>query len=145
MDNRVLSVNISDKKGTIKQPVDYIELFGLGVKNDAHSGKWRRQVSMLAKESIEKSSKAIGREIKFGEFAENITTEGIVLYKTKPGDRLIIGDTELEITQIGKRCHTGCEIFSLVGNCVMPTEGIFARVIKQGIIKSGDKIYYFNR
>jgi len=99
-------------------------------------------VSLLAQESIEKSSKAINREIKFGEFAENITTEGIVLYETKPGDRLIIGETELEVTQIGKKCHTGCEIFSLVGNCVMPTEGIFAKVIKHGIIKAGDKIVY---
>ncbi len=142
LETKVLSVNISEKKGTVKKPVKHIELYELGVKDDAHSGKWRRQVSLLAKESIEKSSEAIGREIKFGEFAENITTEGIVLYKTKPGDRLIIGETELEITQIGKKCHTGCEIFSLVGNCVMPTEGIFARVIKQGIIKPSDKIVY---
>lgn len=142
METKVLSVNISKEKGTVKHPVEYIELFELGVKGDAHSGKWRRQVSLLAQESIEKSSKAINREIKFGEFAENITTEGIVLYETKPGDRLIIGETELEVTQIGKKCHTGCEIFSLVGNCVMPTEGIFAKVIKHGIIKAGDKIVY---
>lgn len=140
---KVLSVNISQKKGTIKQPVDFIELNGHGVKNDAHAGSWHRQVSLLAKESIEKSSEAIGRKIKFGEFAENITTEGIVLYKTKPGDRFIIGNAELEVTQIGKKCHTGCEIFKLVGNCVMPTEGIFARVVKHGVIKPGDKIQYF--
>lgn len=141
-ETKVLSVNISEKKGTVKQQVDFIELFELGVMGDAHSGKWRRQVSLLARESIDKSSKAIGREIKFGEFAENITTEGITLYDTKPGDRLIIGETELEVTQIGKKCHTGCEIFSLVGNCVMPTEGIFARVIKKGIVKPGDKIAF---
>lgn len=142
LESKVLSVNISEKKGTIKQAVDYIELFEKGVKKDAHSGKWHRQVSLLAKESINKSSKAIGREIKFGEFAENITTEGIVLYETKPGDRFIIGDTEIEITQIGKKCHSGCEIFKQVGNCVMPKEGIFARVIRHGIIKPGDKIQY---
>ncbi|NOX47787.1 MAG: MOSC domain-containing protein [Chlorobi bacterium] len=142
METKVLSVNISEKKGTIKKPVDFIELFERGVRNDAHSGKWHRQVSLLARESIDKSSKAINREIKFGEFAENITTEGIVLYETKPGDRFIIGETELEVTQIGKKCHSGCEIFKQVGNCVMPKEGVFAKVIKHGKIKAGDSIVY---
>lgn len=142
METKVLSVNVSEKKGTIKKPVDYIELNEKGVDRDAHAGKWHRQVSLLARESIDKSSKAINREIKFGEFAENITTEGIVLYETKPGDRFIIGETELEVTQIGKKCHSGCEIFKQVGNCVMPKEGIFAKVIKFGKIKAGDTIVY---
>ena len=142
MESKVLSVNISEKKGTIKKPVDFIELNEQGVKRDAHAGKWHRQVSLLARESIDKSSKAIGREIKFGEFAENITTEGIVLYETKPGDRFFIGETELEVTQIGKKCHSGCEIFKQVGNCVMPKEGIFTKVIKHGVIKAGDEIVY---
>ena len=142
MESKVLSVNISEKKGTIKKPVDFIELNDQGVKMDAHAGKWHRQVSLLAVESIDKSSKAIGREIKFGEFAENITTEGIVLYETKPGDHFFIGETELEVTQIGKKCHSGCEIFKQVGNCVMPKEGVFARVIQKGIVKPGDKIIY---
>ena len=142
METKVLSVNISEKKGTIKKPVDYIELNEKGVDRDAHAGKWHRQVSLLARESIDKSSRAINREIKFGEFAENITTEGIVLYETKPGDRFVIGETELEVTQIGKKCHSGCEIFKQVGNCVMPKEGIFAKVIRFGRIKSGDSIVY---
>lgn len=97
---RVLSVNISEKKGTIKVPVDVIELDGLGVKKDAHAGDWHRQVSLLAKESIVKFSAEAGREIKFGEFAENITTDGIFLHETHPLDRFIIGDAELEVSQI---------------------------------------------
>lgn len=140
---RVVSVNISEKKGTIKLPVDFIELSSTGVTNDAHAGKWHRQVSLLAKESNEKFALAAKREVAYGEFAENITTEGIVLYKTVPGDRLIIGETELEITQIGKKCHgDSCAIFREVGSCVMPKEGIFARVIKGGIIRPGDELIY---
>jgi len=134
----VKSVNISEKKGTIKKPVDEIELNAKGVKDDAHAGHWNRQVSLLAKESVEKFEKEAGRKITYGEFAENITTEGITLYETSPLDRIIIGDTELEVTQIGKKCHgTSCAIFAEVGNCVMPKEGIFARVIKPGKISAG--------
>jgi molybdenum cofactor synthesis domain-containing protein len=140
---KVLSVNISEKKGTIKLPVDYIELDDLGVKKDAHAGYWHRQVSLLARESVDKFSAVAGREIKFGEFAENITTDGIVLYETHPFDRFLIGDTELEVTQIGKECHgDSCAIFREVGNCVMPKEGIFCRVIRGGKIKAGDEIIF---
>lgn len=140
---RVVSVNISEKKGTIKIPVELIELTNTGVKNDAHAGKWHRQVSLLARESNEKFAKKAKRTVAFGEFAENITTEGIVLYETSPGDRLIIGETELEITQIGKKCHgDNCAIFREVGACVMPKEGIFARVIKGGVIRPGDSLIY---
>lgn len=139
----VVSVNISEKKGTIKKPVEVINITDMGVENDAHAGDWHRQVSLLGKESIEKFESVLGRRIEFGEFAENITTEGITLYKTKPGDRLFIGDVELEITQIGKKCHgEGCQIFSQVGKCVMPKEGIFAKVIKTGKIKPGDEVKY---
>jgi molybdenum cofactor synthesis domain-containing protein len=139
----VLSVNISEKKGTIKLPVNEIELNELGVKNDAHSGPWGRQVSLLALESIEKFSKEAGRQIKYGEFAENITTEGIILHETHPLDRFIIGETELEVTQIGKKCHgDNCSIFREVGNCVMPKEGIFCRVIKPGKLSAGMEITY---
>ncbi len=135
---KVKSVNVSEKKGTVKKPVDEIELFALGVKEDAHAGNWNRQVSLLAQESVEKFEKEAGRKIAFGEFAENITTDGILLYQTAPLDRITIGDAELEITQIGKKCHgTSCAIFKEVGNCVMPKEGIFARVIKPGKIKAG--------
>jgi len=143
---KVISVNISEKKGTIKKPVQEIELFELGVKNDAHSGNWHRQVSLLAKESVEKFEKQANRKIQYGEFAENITTEGIVLHETSPLDRIYIGDTELEITQIGKKCHgTSCAIFAEVGNCVMPKEGIFARVMKQGAVHAGMQMEYVPR
>ena len=143
---KVLSVNISEKKGVIKEPVDEIIITEKGVENDAHAGDWHRQVSLLAKESIDKFEEVLGRKLGFGEFAENITTEGITLYTMKPGDKLNIGDVELEVTQIGKKCHgDGCAIFSQVGKCVMPKEGIFAKVIKTGKIKPGDEIVFTSK
>lgn len=130
---RVTSVNISEKKGTIKTPVPFIDLTLNGVEGDAHSGPWNRQVSLLGTESIARFEQAAGRKISCGEFAENITTEGIELWKCRPLDRFVSGEVELEVTQIGKECHgTSCAIFKEVGNCVMPKEGIFARVIKPG-------------
>lgn len=143
MNTKVLSVNISEKKGVIKESVDEIVITEKGVKNDAHAGDWHRQISLLAKESIDKFEEVIGRKLKYGEFAENITTEGITLYTMKPGDKLKIADVEMEITQIGKKCHgDGCAIFSQVGKCVMPKEGVFAKVIKTGTIKPGNEIIY---
>lgn len=142
----VVSVNISEKKGTIKVPVPEIELNELGVASDAHAGNWHRQVSLLADESVQRFTHAAGRKINYGEFAENITTKGLELVNTHPLDRLTIGDVELEITQIGKECHgTSCAIFKEVGNCVMPKEGIFARVLKNGTVKAGDKVTYTPR
>ncbi len=142
----VVSVNISEEKGVIKKPVDKIVLNDKGVENDAHAGDWHRQVSLLAKESIDKFEEVLGRKLEFGEFAENITTEGITLYTMKPGDLLKIADVELEVTQIGKKCHgEGCAIFSQVGKCVMPKEGIFAKVLKTGTIKPGDEISYITK
>ena len=142
----VVSVNISEKKGTIKVPVPKIELNELGVASDAHAGNWHRQVSLLADESVQRFTHAAGRKINYGEFAENITTKGLELVNTHPLDRLTIGDVELEITQIGKECHgTSCAIFKEVGNCVMPKEGIFARVLKNGTVKAGDKVTYTPR
>jgi molybdopterin adenylyltransferase len=146
MSIKVLSVNISREKGTIKTPVNEIDITTNGVAGDAHAGDWHRQVSLLGAESVEKWSALAGREVAFGEFAENITTQGIVLYETNPGDKLIIGETELEVTQIGKKCHgAGCAIFREVGNCVMPKEGIFAKVIKTGKVKPGDEIVYLKK
>jgi len=143
---KILSVNISKEKGTVKEPVDYIELNEHGVKGDAHSGNWHRQVSLLGKESFEKFAKEAKREIAYGEFAENITTEGILLYETAPLDRFTCGEIELEVTQIGKKCHgDNCAIFKEVGNCVMPKEGIFARVIHGGQLSAGDKLVYHQR
>jgi len=139
----VISVNISEKKGTIKTARKSITLNDQGIEKDAHAGDWHRQVSLLGEESIRKFEKKLGRKLEYGEFAENITTRGIVLYETTPGDKFIIGETELEVTQIGKKCHGGgCEIFQAVGSCVMPKEGIFCKVIKGGIIKPGDTMSY---
>jgi MOSC domain-containing protein YiiM len=139
----VLSVNISEKKGTIKTPRPSITINEKGVVNDAHAGDWHRQVSLLADESIRRFETKLDRRLEYGEFAENITTRGIVLHETTPGDKFFIGETELEVTQIGKKCHgDDCQIFQLVGSCVMPKEGIFCKVIKGGIIKPGDTIVY---
>jgi molybdenum cofactor synthesis domain-containing protein len=135
---KILSVNISEKKGTIKTPVGKIKITTKGVSKDAHAGDWHRQISLLGSESIKKVEKTAKRKIKFGEFAENITTEGLELWKTNPLDRFIINNVELEVTQIGKKCHgEKCAIFKEVGNCVMPKEGIFCRVIKGGEISEG--------
>ncbi len=135
----VKSLNISEKKGTIKTPRKQINLTLLGIEGDAHAGKWHRQVSLLAQESIESFESELGRKIGFGEFAENITTQGFAVHKTKPFDKFVTPVIELEVTQIGKKCHgTNCEIFQQTGNCVMPKEGIFCRVIKTGILKEND-------
>lgn len=137
----VIAVNISEKKGTIKKPVSeghFIENHGL--EGDAHAGPGHRQVSLLGQESIDKM-KAKGIEgLCTGKFAENITTEGIILYEIPVGTRIQIGNTIHEVTQIGKECHGGCEIKRLTGECVMPKEGIFTKIIKGGNIKSGDEI-----
>ncbi|WP_262428765.1 MOSC domain-containing protein [Paratissierella segnis] len=137
---KVVSVNISDTKGIAKKPIGsglFIEDYGL--ENDAHSGSWHRQVSLLAIESINKMRKE-GLEVYPGDFAENITTEGIVVYELPIGTKLKIGETVQEVTQIGKECHTGCEIAKTVGKCVMPKEGIFTKVLKGGTIKEEDSI-----
>ena len=127
---KVVSVNISEKKGTIKVPVEKIELReNHGIVGDAHAGKWHRQVSLLAIESLRKMQKKLPR-LKPGDFAENIMTEGIILHTLPIGTKLRIGSCELEVTQIGKQCHKGCEIRNITGECIMPTEGIFAIVKK---------------
>jgi len=140
---KVMSVNISSEKGTIKTPVSSVELTSIGIEGDAHSGKWHRQISLLGLESIEKFEKETGKKINCGEFAENITTSGMPLYEARPLDRFIIGNAELEVTQIGKECHgSTCAIFKESGNCIMPKEGIFCRVIKYGSIKANDEVIY---
>ncbi|MDP4292345.1 MAG: molybdopterin-binding protein [Bacteroidota bacterium] len=141
-----MSVNISSEKGTIKTPVSSITLTPLGIDGDAHAGKWHRQVSMLGVESLEKFEQQTGQKMTCGEFAENITTSGMNLYETNPLDRFIIGRAELEITQIGKDCHgSNCAIFKEVGDCIMPKEGIFCRVIQNGSVKAGDEIVFHPR
>lgn len=137
---KVISVNISEKKGTIKTPVSKIELKeNHGITGDAHAGNWHRQVSLLAIESLNKMKEKIPN-LKPGDFAENIMTEGIVLHTLPVGTRLEIGECELEVSQIGKECHKGCEIRNITGECIMPTEGIFATVKKEGFIYPKDKI-----
>ena len=143
---KVYSVNISEEKGTIKKPVDKIMIGSNGIKNDAHSGAWHRQVSLLAKERVDDFAAEAGKSIKSGEFAENITTSGIDLIKVRLLDHFKIGRTLLEVTQIGKTCHgSNCAIFREVGKCVMPKEGIFTRVLKGGSIKKDDKIIHTPR
>lgn len=137
---KVVSINKSLKKGTVKTPQSeglFIENFGL--EGDAHAGKWHRQVSLLAEESIGKMKKLVPN-LKDGDFAENITTEGIVLYELPVGTKLQIGETIQEVSQIGKECHKGCAIKNKVGECIMPNEGIFTVVLKGGVVKVGDEI-----
>ena len=138
---RVLAVNISETKGVVKKPIrkGYFEV-DYGLVGDAHAGNWHRQVSLLGQESIDKLNKEKLKDLCVGAFAENLTTKGIILYELPIGTKLKIGETEMEVTQIGKECHTGCAIRKLVGDCVMPREGIFAKVLKPGWIKAGDII-----
>ena len=136
----VLAVCISENKGERKKPVESVELReNHGIVGDAHAGEWHRQVSLLAQESIDKM-RALGLDVNAGDFAENITTSGIDLVNLPIGTRLQISETLLEVTQIGKECHTRCAIFYQAGDCVMPKEGIFAKVITGGVIHPEDEI-----
>ncbi|GFE61798.1 MOSC domain-containing protein [Geobacter sp. AOG2] len=137
---QVDAVCISEKKGERKTPVSRVELReNHGIVGDAHAGDWHRQVSLLAQESIAKMQ-ALGLDVHAGDFAENITTSGIELVSLPVGSRLQVGETLLEVTQIGKECHTRCAIYYQAGDCVMPKEGIFARVITGGVIRPGDGV-----
>ncbi len=137
---RIISINVSKRKGTRKERIDEalcVEEYGL--KGDAHAGSGIRQVSLLSAESIDKM-KAKGLTLKAGDFAENLTVEGLNLLNFSVGAKFKVGDVILELSQIGKECHTKCAIYYQAGDCVMPKEGIFARVIKGGKIRVGDKI-----
>ncbi len=138
---KVLAVNISEKKGTKKTNIKSCDLLkDFGLRDDAHAGPWHRQVSLLANESIEKM-KAMGLNVGYGDFAENITTEGIDLVHLPIGTDIQIGEFAiLRVTQIGKECHTRCAIYYQAGDCVMPKEGIFAEVVTEGEVKVGDEI-----
>jgi MOSC domain-containing protein YiiM len=137
---QVVAVCVSENKGERKQPVEAVELrVNHGIVGDAHAGEWHRQVSLLASESIDKMRR-LGLDVDSGDFAENITTSGIDLVALPVGTRIRAGETTLEVTQIGKECHTRCAIFYQAGDCVMPKEGIFARVLQGGTIKAGDQI-----
>ena len=137
---KIVAVCVSGKKGEKKSPVPSVTLVsGHGVERDAHAGPGHRQVSLLAVESIAKM-KAKGLSVGPGDFAENITVESIDLPNLHVGDRLRSGDVLLEITQIGKECHNRCAIYFQAGDCVMPKEGVFARVIRGGTLRAGDPL-----
>jgi MOSC domain-containing protein YiiM len=140
MTAEVVAVCISKNKGERKTPVERVELREEhGIVGDAHAGEWHRQVSLLAQESIEKM-RQMGLDVDSGDFAENITTSGIDLPSLPVGTRLTVGDVLMEVTQIGKECHTRCAIYHQAGDCVMPKEGIFARVLHGGSVRPGDRI-----
>ncbi|HBT39434.1 MAG: MOSC domain containing protein [Thermotoga sp. 50_1627] len=143
LEGKILSVNISKVKGVKKTPAEEIELIeNYGVKDDAHAGNWHRQVSMLSVSSIEKA-RNWGIEANYGDFAENITVDGVDVYRLPVGTKVYINDlVELEVTQIGKECHDRCAIAKTVGKCVMPVEGIFLKVLKGGKAKAGDKVVF---
>lgn len=137
--NKVIAICTSKEKGTAKymvQEANVIEDFG--IEGDAHAGKWHRQVSLLALEKIEEFRNK-GAEVDFGAFGENLVISGIELNKLPIGQKIKIGDVELEVTQIGKKCHDKCAIFYQVGQCIMPTNGIFTKVLKGGNIKVGNE------
>ena len=138
---QVVSVNISEKKGVRKHPVPEIRLkLRHGIAGDAHAGDWHRQISLLAEESVDSMRAGCPIPLDSGIFAENINTRGIDLKSLPVGARLRVGGTELEVTQIGKECHSDCAVKQAVGRCVMPTEGIFAVVVKEGAVRAGDEI-----
>ena len=139
----VVSVNISEERGTAKRPVASLVVDERGVVGDAHAGAWHRQVSLLGLESIERFSQRAGMDLGPGDFAENVTVRGLDCAGISLLDRFRINQVELEVTQIGKACHgQGCAIFQQVGRCVMPDEGIFTRVVQGGSIRPGDAVEF---
>ncbi len=139
---KIVAVCISETKGVSKHPIaEGLLEKEYGMVGDAHaSSEWHRQVSLLAVSSIEKM-RALGLDLKYGDFAENLTVEGMELVSLPVGTRMAVGkEVILEVTQIGKECHKGCAIMQQVGKCVMPQEGIFARVIMGGVVRAGDNI-----
>ncbi|MCI6459613.1 MAG: MOSC domain-containing protein [Clostridiales bacterium] len=136
---KILALCISEKKGTLKTEINeanFIEDFG--IENDAHAGKWHRQVSLLEFNKIDEFRKK-GANVDFGAFGENIVLEGIELHTLPIGQLIKIGDVLLEVTQIGKKCHDKCQIYYQVGECIMPKNGIFTKVLKGGKVKVGDE------
>ncbi|MBC7316881.1 MAG: MOSC domain-containing protein [Chloroflexi bacterium] len=137
---KVVAVCTSDRTGIPKKSIAEGTLkVNWGLEGDAHAGTWHRQVSLLALESIEKM-RAKGLNVHPGSFAENITTQGLELYTLPLGTRLRLGTALVEVTQIGKECHTKCAIYQAAGDCVMPREGIFVRVLEPGTVRAGDPI-----
>ena len=137
---KVIAVCISEKKGTQKHPVQAAEFIeDWGIKDDAHAGKWHRQVSLLSYDKIQEF-RAKGAEIEDGAFGENLVVEGFDFAKLPVGTKFRCNDVVLEMTQIGKKCHHGCAIFQKMGDCIMPREGVFTRVLHGGVIHEGDEL-----
>ena len=137
----IVSINVSPHKGTFKYPAESAALkIDHGIVGDAHAGHWHRQISLLGQESIDSMTAMGVPDLTPGKFAENITTEGIELFTLPIGTKLRLGECLTEVTQIGKECHQHCEIYKKVGKCVMPTEGIFVKVLTEGVIRPGDPI-----
>ncbi|XMB68057.1 MOSC domain-containing protein [Mycoplasmatota bacterium zrk1] len=137
----VESINISEKKGTKKYEIPAARFrANHGIVGDSHAGDWHRQVSFLGLESVKKMEEKGATGLCHGSFAENVTTSGLNLASYKIGTKFKIGETIQELTQIGKKCHSGCEISKQVGDCIMPREGIFTKVLQGGIVKKGDTI-----
>ena len=140
MEKKIIAVCISEKKGTQKQPVcEGTLLPGWGLEGDAHAGTWHRQVSLLSQEKIEEF-RARGADVGPGAFGENLIVSGIDLRTLPVGTRFRIGDALLELTQIGKECHSHCAIYHAVGDCIMPREGVFTRVLRGGTVRPGDQV-----
>ena len=141
---KILAINVSDKKGEKKHPVSAATLkVDHGICGDVHAGNWHRQISLLAQESVDKMTALGIKDLSFGDFAENITTEGIKVHELPVGTKLTLGPCLVEVTQIGKECHHHCQIYQQVGMCIMPTEGIFVKVLEGGEIHPGDEISVF--
>ena len=137
---KIVAICMSTKKGTQKKEIDEINLIeNFGLEGDAHGGNWHRQVSLLSYESIE-NFKAKGAEVDFGSFGENLIVQGIDFPSLSVGKKILGENFELEVTQIGKECHTRCNIYAAMGDCIMPKEGVFAKVIKGGHIKKNDTV-----
>ncbi|OUO39856.1 MOSC domain-containing protein [Megamonas hypermegale] len=138
---KILAVCISEKKGTLKKAIPVGEMIkDFGLKNDAHAGKWHRQISLLAVEAVRQFSNKYDMKVPAGAFGENLLVKGIDLKHLPVGTKLKCNDILLEITQIGKKCHLGCNIQKQTGECIMPNEGVFAIVLNGGIIKANDVI-----
>lgn len=138
---KVLAVCVSDVRGIQKHPVEEAELrVDHGIVGDAHAGNWHRQVSLLSKESVQKLQEKIPIELHDGDFAENILVEGLRVYELPVGTRLRLGTATCEVTQIGKECHHDCAIRKAAGDCVMPREGIFVKILENGRVRPGDEI-----
>ena len=137
----IVAICTSQKKGTAKKAVEHANIIeNHGIEGDAHAGNWHRQISLLAEESIDKMTALGLSDLTPGKFAENITTRGISLYTLPVGTVLALGTCRVEVTQIGKECHQHCEIYKKVGQCIMPHEGIFVRVLTPGEIAVGDDV-----